>query len=645
MTDKPLNAQRLRSRNSRLSILPDTDGSTSDFYDDNSSTHRSTIPKMELLKISYIKRTKSSYEHDDSVELRAKDPLYHPIQIARPRSEGAINFLPKFVDNRNRNSNLLKYAVYKKHNNSNDSARLQYCNNDTKPIVLAKQSKFRRKYFVFDSRKKSNFQTIQFYFDSKSYERHVDNKMYGILGDDNSAIYDTRHTLSRPSIQNDTKTWSSENVPFATSTNDDDSTYLSHKKSPNDDHLLIDKIFANAKHTTDNDDQTAGSLKKVKKLADRNFENRCTCHIDTEDGSRHSHKLLQKPIANHSSMLPRHINLNAIHIHKQQEQRDAKHVVVAKEPKMYAKQYCNNGNDPDSDENRCAINGVEKSTIVCASGTISNNKQQKSFKSNDSDAYANGKNIVSATVENTCGYKNCTFANCPMSTTSSSGDDFVQSKRIQSALKKIKDHRPSEGSKTADKHGTHDINVNNMKNLQKSFVDLKFAGNNQNFNNSIKLKSVDKLNFNSKSNRNAKASNLIRNAIIKPIAMIAVKVRDTHSPYGRVRFNNRPSSVCESSSSTGSERCEIVPDYPMDKMTVDGEVPVDEPKRFVQHIRSLFPTKFGCDGAIFWNDCYYYDEHACCTCRLSTDLLDIGDGDKAPNEKCVCGNKQVYINV
>lgn len=658
MSDKPLNAQRFRSRNSRLSILPDTDGSRSDFYDDNSSTSRSTIPKMELLKINYIKRSKSPYNRDDSVELRAKDPLYHPIQIARPRSEGAINFLPKFGDSRGRNSAALKYAVYKKHNNAaNDSARLQYCNNDIEPIVLAKQSKIRRKYFVFDNRKKTNFQTIQFYFDSKSYERHVDNKIYGILGDDGGVTIDSRHTSSRPPLQKDTKTWSlkkmcREKLSYAKVTADDESNkQLPYKsvKSSSDDHSQIDQIFANAKHTTGHDDQTAGSLKKVKKLFDRNFENRCTCHIEARDGSAHSENHLQKLIVNHSSFLRQHIYLSANHIRKQQEHQQShlKLIDAIDSKKIYAKHYCNN-NDPESDENRCAINGVEKSSNICATGTISNIK--KPLKPNDSDACSNGSNnsIVSATVQNTCGYKNCTFTNCPMSTTSSSGDDFVQSKRIKSEFCKIKDphHHQSEW-KTVDEHATNDTTtiVNNMKNIQKSIVDLKFSGNNQNFNNSIKLKSVDKLNFNSKTNSNRKTSNLIQNAILKPIAMVAVKVRDTRSPYGRVRFNNRPPSLSESSSSTSSEQCEIVPDYPTDKLMMDVELAGGEPKSFVQHIRSLFPTKFGCDGAIFWNDCYYYDEHACCNCRQSTDLLDIGDSDNAANEKCVCDNKQVYTYV
>lgn len=687
MTDIASNALRFKSRNTRLSILPtDNDGATSDFYDENLSTPKNTIPKMELLKINYIKKAAKpkslcqNYHDSSAIELRSRDPLYHPIQISRPRSEGAINFLPKFTTDNNRKSfNPLKYAVYKKHNNNNNNRnvdardiRLQYCNNDNhnndEPLVLAKHNKIRRKYFIFDTgRKKSNnFETIQFYFDSKSYERHVDNKMYGILGDDNnidvkSNTAEKRTNKIPASLEGkDTKaTWSLKKIYREKS-----HTKLTDIKSKNDDLSKIDKIFENSNRTkylndtnhVISNDQTAGSLKKVKKLVDSNFENRCTCdHIEniigeqTDSKRQHHQQIL---FSNQHNVLPQHINLNSNNNARKQQQFISQQTDAIM-PKIYAKQHCN---DNGSDENNIctASTDLEKSTNISSNFP----KHQQSFKSNNINAYS-----VSSSpppVQNTCGYKNCTFLNCPMSTTSSSGDDFnqplKQSKIIQSELKLNKitaitnidddNHQyQSKKNKFIDDtlivpHKT--VSNNNMKNIQKTIVDLKFSENNQNFNNSIKLKNVDKLNFNSKTNC-SNSNKINKNAIAQPSVTTVVKMRNNKTGIlaSKVRFtNNRPASLSESSSSTGSEHYEIVSDNSKKSSEIASNT-----KNFVQHIRSMFPTKFGCDGAIFWNDCYYYDEHACCNCRLPSSAETNNDDNENNISKCVCDEKKVKHNI
>uniref|UniRef100_A0A182NHA6 DH domain-containing protein n=1 Tax=Anopheles dirus TaxID=7168 RepID=A0A182NHA6_9DIPT len=87
-----------------------------------------------------------------------------------------------------------KYLVYKKHNGFGTSApsaaecgttgaKLQYINDsDIKIKALAK-----KKYgMLFENKKKSKLETVQYYFDSRGYERYVDNKLYGVINEKNN---------------------------------------------------------------------------------------------------------------------------------------------------------------------------------------------------------------------------------------------------------------------------------------------------------------------------------------------------------------------------------------------------------------------------------------------------------------------------
>uniref|UniRef100_A0A182LX11 DH domain-containing protein n=1 Tax=Anopheles culicifacies TaxID=139723 RepID=A0A182LX11_9DIPT len=86
-----------------------------------------------------------------------------------------------------------KYLVYKKHNgfgsansphsaesSTGGGAKLQYINDsDIKIKALAK-----KKYgLLFENKKKSKLETVQYYFDSRGYERYVDNKLYGVINE------------------------------------------------------------------------------------------------------------------------------------------------------------------------------------------------------------------------------------------------------------------------------------------------------------------------------------------------------------------------------------------------------------------------------------------------------------------------------
>lgn len=158
------------------------------------------VPKMELLKINYFNVPRKSTVQLKQLTSRSrssvqdiKDDLikkcgggsggrdYHTSSTATPPVANKSIKVPE----------TNKYAVYKKHNlheNDHDRHGLQRRGLGGSPAVVEKNSKvfdfdsvkFRKKYFLFDTKKRSKkLDNIQFYFDKESYERHVDNKLYG----------------------------------------------------------------------------------------------------------------------------------------------------------------------------------------------------------------------------------------------------------------------------------------------------------------------------------------------------------------------------------------------------------------------------------------------------------------------------------
>uniref|UniRef100_A0A182JT35 DH domain-containing protein n=1 Tax=Anopheles christyi TaxID=43041 RepID=A0A182JT35_9DIPT len=101
----------------------------------------------------------------------------------------------KNQEHTNGEANKSKYQVYKKHNgfgtnsshtmesNITPGGKLQYINDsDIKIKALAK-----KKYgLLFENKKKNKLETVQYYFDSRGYERYVDNKLYGVINENKS---------------------------------------------------------------------------------------------------------------------------------------------------------------------------------------------------------------------------------------------------------------------------------------------------------------------------------------------------------------------------------------------------------------------------------------------------------------------------
>ncbi|XP_055535951.1 serine-rich adhesin for platelets isoform X1 [Wyeomyia smithii] len=160
------------------------------------------IPKMELLKVNYVNLKNDGVAGSEKKKSAVDDKKANggTVAAAAPTKGVVSNAIKKQlatssvnITNSNGNgstSNLKdiksKYLVYKKHNGfgSNNSiaeigAKLQYINDSD-----VKMKNGKKKYAIFDTKKKSKLDTVQYYFDSRSYERYVDNKLYGMVNKD-----------------------------------------------------------------------------------------------------------------------------------------------------------------------------------------------------------------------------------------------------------------------------------------------------------------------------------------------------------------------------------------------------------------------------------------------------------------------------
>lgn len=653
------------------------------------------IPKMELLKINYVnkmgtaenivqqqpsRKSIATIEEKELVQLRAKKRL-HTKPTPRSHSDGELKIhelaklsstnygQPKQSGQQPKPPHYqhpLKYAVYKKHNPQDFSkdVKLQYTNDDA-------FFKSKKKYLAFESKKRSSLDNIQFYFDSKSYERHVDNKMYGILGGKTTTGYsshdhhsDSTHGKSSASGSGDYKS-SSWNFVKATKSflNGANAIRMSTenrntKKVPSSKKMLresslvdvsrVGEIFKETTRRASADDildsserssaarisigekepNRSGSVEKMKRLIN-SFEEQCGCEHKVRND-----KLVHATEKRSNAALP-----------------------------IYAVPVVNSSKAKEARQNAHGmLDSKGKSMVNIGHGKRLFGNFQTNFN-----------------AKSNCGYKNCTFINCPMSSpvcSSSVGDDELGRKsakiptneEINSKVKaiqnisitkidvannksklylKVKDFDESEHFSA--------IALNNLKNLKNTTTNLngntlvdvgsganesagsttipiKFSPSNQNLNNSMKCKSVEKLDFNSTSTiENRKLNNLVtadKNATANDANRVKIFICNAPS------VSSEASSVDSTSDYYDSVPNEDVVISKDDTSTIEDtclELDGDATKA-TKPLGNMFPSRLGCDGAIFWNDCYYYDEHTCCECGAEDAVEDIN----GPNNKRNC---------
>lgn len=162
-----------------------------DYIDEDYSDYvvKNEIPEMKLLPMDYVKAVKPSCAPPPPPTKCKCAPGEQP---TKPPMKVTISEPIAFEKNPSA-KNAGKYQVYKRKHSvfgattPDGQEKLQYVNGNNKktgkvnvpePPPKAKES--RKKYLIFDSKKSSSkLDSIQYYFDNKSYEQYVDNKLYG----------------------------------------------------------------------------------------------------------------------------------------------------------------------------------------------------------------------------------------------------------------------------------------------------------------------------------------------------------------------------------------------------------------------------------------------------------------------------------
>ncbi|GAB0097511.1 uncharacterized protein DMENIID0001_131520 [Sergentomyia squamirostris] len=475
-------------------------GSGDDFIEEDFIDTADQIPQMELLKINYVKRVS---------------------------------------DESRKRKNLSKYTVYKKHNFFANKASTEAASEK----VVEDQGKNRRKYLIFDGRsKKTNkLDNIQFYFDNKSYERYVDNKLYGTFKANN---FRDLHQRFEKNIINARKKCD---------------VVLREKPRPTSfsDLSRISQIFEGAKRDSMERSKHHNRLsmpepgdKKIKKLVtiDSRQINMCS-HVKIE-GDRSS-----KP-------------------NDQLKQILKTSCAVERKSKPPTKA-------PPPPPPLSTVISVESPRGV---------------------------------IKNTCGYKNCNFVNCPMSASSSSSSASSTTSR-KKRISKIPINTNHDHSKYRSEIA---IDADRMK--HRSSVDrVERQKNIKQLESKIVTKLIsDELKLHCKKTKSTEILANDNNTVkIYIQSENSKRHEDTVSTSDSDRDYGYYDQVAESVSSTESS------------LRSDLEKIVNFSDRF--------SAKLGCDGEIFWNDCYLYEDDGKCSGTTENDST----GKNCEKYICVCTGKQI----
>lgn len=413
------------------------------------------IPKMELLKVNYVNFIQNSTNPNNcqrsssSVELkRASAP-----STSSSSSSLSNHRKTKSIIDERRRQNLSKYSVYKKYNGPGLTTQMLQIQN--KPIELNSLTtkddslkyqnddelntiKNRRRLALFEGRKKDKLENIQFYFDNKSYERYVDNKLYGVIGGEklseesedfasklNSWDYRRSNALRGGDVNAKISSYSNTRQSFNKKTDDCSESLLYNKfndsvqlRSSPSSLTFKQGIVSRENQMSDvekitqmfNDVRRCSLDQKLQqlKITDES-DKRCSCNFDTRNES----KVRKTNVRRNNSNLPLKekdvTTTTTTTVAAKRSDRpnnnnnESNEKIHLKLKQMFEEQH-RLQNFEEFDQK----NTKKKSNFINSNNSLHLiNEMEKSIK--NFDVIDNG--FMKTT---TCGYKNCTFSNCPM---------------------------------------------------------------------------------------------------------------------------------------------------------------------------------------------------------------------------------------
>jgi hypothetical protein len=683
-------------KNTRFVGTTNCDSTSKDQIDGDFSDYavisKAEIPEMKLLKMEYVHKavkpscpppappkpkckcttttTTSGVIESPKISPPPPPPLKSALKVTI--SEPLEKNSAKYLIYKQKNHSIFGSAAVKGNNGDIQSTKLQYISgkmdsnqtqnlhqtenssSSSSSLPKVKETNNKKRYLIFDSKKNSNkFDSIQFYFDNKSYEKYVDNKLYGKIGGGRSATPELRD-ISNDDLKcfENSRSWE----------------YRDHSKTESK-LKLFDNSWklktATTKSDGGNSSSGASSCDSEISLKRRN------CRL------RPQHKFtISKSIDDLSSSSKASHDVSRIN-----------QLFANATPQQLASK-------------------AKFGDLKCKPNVTNNNNSKLTRKNlskyHRSTTELNLKTVAQSQSSSSCGFKNCKFSHCPVSNSVASApnnnnnnSNNVNEKRKkfdENFIKKFEDMQKNLRNNEYSNHnnksmisvnGKSNIIVNDAKNIQDFFIaDGKKQNNHQN-KTTIKINESCFVVNNNSSNEERNNRNVIelnnspwgdKNIKVKNnlLAKVDNKIVDAHNKIRNeensvkiyVSASPTPSTTLSiSSSSSDSDK-----DYGYFDTSSQGRSSSPEFAEMFKKFKQLCKEKsMGCDGTMFWNNSYFDEEeseiksskkildpptkvitttttttgalYACTKCHTTTE-------DLMSNYICICRNKVIlyYLN-
>lgn len=643
------------------------------------------IPEMKLLKMDYVQQ-KSSIKHPTCPPPAPPKPLKCKCVASNGCDMSAtaapLKSAMKVTISEPLEKNS-KYLIYKQKNHSifgsavkgaNDhhatggGSKLQYVSGTQSPQMLnyppsieqhtsspspssssaksAKDASTKKRYLLFDSKKSSNkFDSIQFYFDNKSYEKYVDNKLYGINRQQQQQTNGPQPRSATPELRH--------------ISNDDMKCFENSRSWEYRDHTKTEsklKLF-----------DSSWKLKSATTKSDGgNSSSGASSCCDSEISLKRQNCRLRPELK--------------FSISKSSDDLSS----------------CSKASQDVSRINQLFANATPKQLASKAKfGKFDSDSQKFAKKSPHLTKYHRSTTELSLkppadALAQSCGFKNCKFSNCPVSSSVASAPiSNVNEKRKkfdENFIKKFEDMRKNMKNNEITVNGNHNksmISVNGKSNIivndTKAKQDVFIKSNNEQNKTTIKInESCFVVNHNQCTDGQPSRSNIIelnnspwsKHIPLKNSNLLLAKVENnnrirTEENSVKIYVSASPTPSTNLSLSSSSSSSDSDKDYGYFDTSSQGRSSspefVEMFKKFQQLCKEKTNPLMGCDGTMFWNNSYFDDEdvdvskmtkmksdaaaaavkaaatlsneeYACTKCHTTTE-------DLMSNYICICRNK------
>lgn len=627
------NNNNLKLKNARLIGANCTVGNNaseqSDYIDEDYSDYvvKNDIPEMKLLPLDYVPK---------AIKPKCAPPPPPKSKFEPPKSPMKVTISEPMAMEKNPSmKNPGKYLIYKRKHSifgttPNAPEKLQYVSGNDKATADPPKLKDRKKYLIFDGKKSSNkLDSIQYYFDNKSYEKYVDNKLYGKLnrpstpepkdedidmmnGFENSRSWEYRDNTKTESKLKLFESWTAKSDGSTSGASSCSEISLKRRNC----RLKPQLKFTTSKSIGDLSEKTSSDVNRINQLFANAKPHPAVARANFERDKYKIHRKLHGDTAEHEKHLTKD-NLQKYH-----RSTTELNIKLPPPPAPCGFKNCKFSNCPVSNNS--------------ASSVVSTPERRTKFDENFIKKFEDMRKVSNAMPRN----NEITVSNKSSISVNGKSNIIVNDTRANFPPE---EHKSNNQNKTTIKinescfvvNHASDVKVNNNE-KNKNVIELQGAtATTTNWDKNIKVKN----NPLPKCDNKVDVNNKIRSE--QNSVKIYVIGNDSVSPT--------PSTTLSLSSSHDSSDSDK--DYGYFDTSSQGRSSSPEFADMFKKFRQMMKAKpLGCDGTMFWNNSYFDEEeaegkmqrkteqkplaqlYACTKCHTTTE-------DLLSNYICICRNK------